>query len=61
MDRFWQINVDGMATVTHASKAQAEKLRDEAQQRGLGGSMQYVDLGQDVFRIHITMTWEGRA
>jgi hypothetical protein len=60
LDRFWTVKIDGMATVTHASKAQAERLRDDAQRQGWGGSMQYVDLGQDEFRIHVTMSWEAR-
>ena len=53
MSRWWTLNVDGMPTVTHATKAEYRRLRDDAETHGLAWRGQYIDLPA---RMHVTMS-----
>jgi hypothetical protein len=44
MDRWWTLNVEGMPTVTHATKAEFRRLRDDAEAHGLAWRAQFVDV-----------------
>jgi hypothetical protein len=51
--RWWTLKVDGMPTVTHATKAEYRLLRDEAAANGLAWRGQYIDTPA---RIHVRMS-----
>ena len=53
MNRWWTLNVEGMPTVTHATKAEFRRLRDDAEAHGLEWHGQFVDVKG---RIHVSMS-----
>ena len=53
MNRWWTLNVAGMPTVTHATKAEYRRLRDDAESHGLAWRAEFIDIKG---RIHVTMS-----